>query len=39
MMPAASTGIVVRASTARAHINWKSATATKNKPAGIHSCQ
>jgi hypothetical protein len=39
MMPAASTGVVVRVRTRRAHSNWKDASEAKNTPAGIHSCQ
>lgn len=39
MIPAASTDVVVRATTNRAQISWKSAIETKNKPDGIHSCQ
>ena len=39
MMPRASTGVVVRVSTSRAHNSWNSAMPAKNRPAGIHSCQ
>ena len=39
MMPAASTGVVVRVRTSRAQSSWKRAIDVKNTPAGIHSCQ